>query len=124
DSRKKIRHISRAGVDEIIATGCWSTLRPEDASRLPGVRRVVPNAEKDRLVPDLLQISEEVFDREMLERELIPGARLRTRAFIKVQDGCNNRCTFCITTVARGEGRSRTIAAVLEDIQAVLQPGE
>src|SRR5690606_30319499 len=60
DSRKKIRHISRAGVDEIIATGCWSTLRPEDASRLPGVRRVVPNAEKDRLVPDLLQISEEV----------------------------------------------------------------
>ncbi|NLG72798.1 MAG: MiaB/RimO family radical SAM methylthiotransferase [Chloroflexi bacterium] len=124
DSRKKIRHISRAGVDEIIATGCWSTLRPEDAARLPGVRRVVPNAEKDRLVPDLLQISEEVFDREMLERELIPGARLRTRAFIKVQDGCNNRCTFCITTVARGEGRSRTIAAVLEDIQAVLQPGE
>jgi threonylcarbamoyladenosine tRNA methylthiotransferase MtaB len=50
----------------------------------------------------------------------VPGARLRTRAFIKVQDGCNNHCTFCVTTIARGRGRSRPITAVLADIQAAL----
>jgi threonylcarbamoyladenosine tRNA methylthiotransferase MtaB len=52
-------------------------------------------------------------------REPIPGERLRTRAFIKVQDGCNNHCTFCVTRLARGAGRSQPIQAVLEDIRSV-----
>jgi threonylcarbamoyladenosine tRNA methylthiotransferase MtaB len=47
----------------------------------------------------------------------------RTRAFIKVQDGCNNQCTFCITTVARGGARSRHIADVIHDIQYSLAGG-
>jgi threonylcarbamoyladenosine tRNA methylthiotransferase MtaB len=45
---------------------------------------------------------------------------LRTRSFIKVQDGCDNHCTFCVTTIARGPGRSRTIPEVLADIHGVL----
>jgi threonylcarbamoyladenosine tRNA methylthiotransferase MtaB len=44
----------------------------------------------------------------------------RTRAFIKVQDGCDNHCTFCITTIARGVGRSRPVADVILDIQSAL----
>ena len=120
DSRQKIRQSSRAGAQAIVVTGCWSTLQPDQAAALPGVTRVVPNPQKDLLVPALLDIPAEKFDLEPLARELVPGARLRTRAFIKVQDGCDNRCTFCITTVARGQGRSRSIEAVLADIRAVL----
>ncbi len=116
DSRGKIRQAARAGAGEVVVTGCWSTLNPSGAAALPGVSRVVPNEVKDRLVPDLLNLPQEVFDLEPVQRIPVPGARLRTRAFIKVQDGCDNRCTFCITTVARGAGRSRPLEAVLEDI--------
>lgn len=116
DSRGKIRQAVRRGAGEVVVTGCWSTLNPEGAASLPGVSRVIPNEAKDRLVPDLLGLPQEIFDLEPVQRIPVPGARLRTRAFIKVQDGCDNRCTFCITTVARGQGRSRPIAEVLEDI--------
>jgi threonylcarbamoyladenosine tRNA methylthiotransferase MtaB len=124
DSRQKIRQASRAGVQRVIVTGCWSTLKPEMAAALPGVSQVVPNSEKDRLVPDLLQIPAETFEQEPVERELIPGARLRTRAFIKVQDGCDNRCTFCVTTLARGAGRSRPVSEIIADIYAAQQGEE
>lgn len=120
DSRKTIRRIARAGVDDIAVTGCWVTLEPQKARALPGVARVVPNAHKGGLVSQILDLPQEVFDREPLVREPLPGARLRTRAFIKVQDGCDNRCTFCITTVARGPGRSRPVDEVLQDIQLAL----
>ena len=120
DSRKTIRRIARAGVDDIAVTGCWVTLEPQKARALPGVARVVPNAHKGGLVSQILDLPQEVFDREPLVREPLPGARLRTRAFIKMQDGCDNRCTFCITTVARGPGRSRPVDEVLQDIQLAL----
>ena len=120
DSRKKIRHAAREGAKEIAVTGCWSSLHPESAAGLPAVKHVVPNADKDRLVSLILDLPFEEFDREPVERTPVPGARLRTRAFIKVQDGCDNRCTFCVTTIARGPGRSRPIGSILEDIKAGL----
>ncbi len=123
DSRQKIRQISRAGVEEVIATGCWASLKPQDAAALPGVSLVVPNLEKDHLVPNLLQIPDETFDLEPLARAPIPGARLRTRAFIKAQDGCDNRCTFCVTTLARGPGRSRALAEILSEVRAAIHTG-
>ena len=120
DSRGKIRSAVRSGADQVIVTGCWSTLNQEIAEKIPGVNKVIPNAEKTNLVPMALEISAEDFDLEPVARELIPGARLRTRAFIKVQDGCDNRCTFCITTIARGPGKSRPIPEILADIRAAL----
>ena len=123
DSRGAIRRIARAGVDEIIATGCWVTLQPEKAAVLPNVLRIVNNERKDDLVADLLEIPSETFDLEPIAREPLPGLRQRTRAFIKVQDGCDNHCTFCITTVARGEGRSRPLADVIADAQSALDGG-
>jgi len=120
DSRSAVRRIARAGVDEIIATGCWATLQPEKAAALPNVLLVVNNTQKDNLVADLLEIPSETFELEPIAREPLPGLRQRTRAFIKVQDGCDNRCTFCITTVARGEGRSRPLADVIADVQSAL----
>jgi threonylcarbamoyladenosine tRNA methylthiotransferase MtaB len=127
-SRSKIRQIARAGVNEIIATGCWTTLQPTDTQKLPNVLRVVPNSRKDNLVADVLNLqpsslSLHPFDLEPLSRVPLPGLHRRTRAFIKVQDGCDNQCTFCITTVARGEGRSRHIADVILDIQSGVHLG-
>lgn len=123
DSRGAIRRIARAGVEEIVATGCWTTLQPQKALELPNVSRVVANDRKDYLVADLLNLKPETFDLEPLSREPLPGLHRRTRAFVKVQDGCDNHCTFCITTVARGEGRSRRVADVLLDIQSALDGG-
>ena len=123
DSRGMIRRAARAGQGAIVVTGCWATLDQQTAAALPGVRRVVPNLQKDSLVPDLLGIAEEEFDLEPVARQPLPGARLRTRAFLKVQDGCDNHCTFCITRIARGAGRSRAIDEVLRDVQAVVDGG-
>jgi threonylcarbamoyladenosine tRNA methylthiotransferase MtaB len=121
DSRQKIRQATRAGAEKIIVTGCWSSLYPDDALALPGVSRVIHNRDKENLVPEILQIPIEQFDLEPIARQPIPGARLRTRAFVKVQDGCDNRCTFCITTIARGTGQSRPISAVISDINQSLK---
>lgn len=123
DSRSRIRQAARTGAGEVVVTGCWSTLHPQAAASLAGVSRVVPNADKDHLVPDILRLPPESFDLEPVSRQPVPGARLRTRAFIKVQDGCDNCCTFCITTLARGNGRSRSIEAVLADVRAAIMPG-
>jgi threonylcarbamoyladenosine tRNA methylthiotransferase MtaB len=123
DSRGKIRQIGRAGVNEIVATGCWVTLQPQHALNLPNVTKVVTNDRKDDLVADVLNIPTESFEREPIARQPLPGLHRRTRAFIKVQDGCDNHCTFCVTTIARGEGRSRPVADVILDIQSALAGG-
>jgi threonylcarbamoyladenosine tRNA methylthiotransferase MtaB len=123
DSRQKIRQAHRAGQAAIVATGCWATLDPKGASALPGVDWVVGNQDKDRLVADVLQIPIEEMDLEPLAREPLPGIHLRTRAFIKVQDGCDNFCTFCVTRLARGKGRSIPAINVLQDIRRALAGG-
>jgi threonylcarbamoyladenosine tRNA methylthiotransferase MtaB len=123
DSRAKIRQMARAGVEEIIATGCWATLQPRQAKDLPNVLRVIANDRKDRLVSDLFNLPGETFELEPIAREPLPGLHRRTRAFIKVQDGCDNHCTFCVTTIARGEGRSHPVADVILDIQSALRGG-
>ena len=123
DSRGVVRRIARAGVDEIVATGCWATLQPEKASALPNVLHVINNSQKENLVSQVLNLPAESFDLEPIAREPLPGLRQRTRAFIKVQDGCDNHCTFCITTVARGEGRSRPLVDVIADVRAALDGG-
>ena len=123
DSRQKIRQAHKAGAGQIVVTGCMSTISPQSVLRMPGVSRVIPNADKDSLVPELLQLEINEFELEPIARQAVPGSRMRTRAFIKVQDGCDNKCTFCITTVARGQGRSRTKQQVAEDIHAALRSG-
>ena len=123
DSRKVIRRIARGGVSRIISTGCWSTLNPEEAQQLPGVVQVIPNDQKEKLVPILLSL-EGVPDQEKPQkRVVIPGSRLRTRAFIKVQDGCSHHCTFCITTVARGGSKSIPLENIILEIRSALEGG-
>lgn len=128
DSRGRIRSIARAGVGQIIPTGCWATLQPREAAALPNVLKVVPNNRKELLATETVNDQPQTsnlppFDLDPIARQPLPGLHRRTRAFIKVQDGCDNHCTFCITTVARGEGRSRPVADVLLDIQSALSGG-
>jgi threonylcarbamoyladenosine tRNA methylthiotransferase MtaB len=119
-SRQIIRQAARANPDaEIVVTGCYTELSPGEVAALPGVVRVVDNAGKDALgdpPPD--------YEREPLQREALPPGTLgRTRAFVKVQDGCDNRCTFCVTTLARGEGRSRPIDEVVREAEMLAAAG-
>jgi threonylcarbamoyladenosine tRNA methylthiotransferase MtaB len=123
DSRQKIRQASRAGKAEIAVTGCWSTLEPEPAAALAGVKWVIPNSEKRNLVSALLQRPVEEMYLEPIARQPLPGIRRRTRAFIKTQDGCDNHCTFCITRLARGAGRSQSEEEVLADVRAAQAGG-
>ena len=123
DSRAAIRRANRQGTGEVVVTGCWASLEPDKAAELAGVHRVVPNLQKETLAADLLGMPQELFNLEPLARKRLPGPHARTRAFIKVQDGCDNACTFCITRVARGVSRSRPINDILMDIRSALDGG-
>ena len=116
-SRKIIRDFHRANPQgETTVTGCYAQIAPGEIATLPGVRRVVDNGEKAQLVSQITGQWIDEFDSEPIERGALPGGFGRTRAFVKVQDGCDNACTFCVTTIARGNGRSRPIEEVTREI--------
>lgn len=124
DSRTRARQAHRRNSSaNIVLTGCWSTLVPEKALQLPGVMQSIENQKKDQLVPIVLGAPKEMFDQEPLERQPIPGIRMRTRAFIKTQDGCDNHCTFCLTTIARGPSRSISVDRIVREIHAAVGGG-
>lgn len=109
----------------LVVSGCYATLQPDEAANIMGVDLVVPNATKDSL-PEQVMERFEVPTMPLLATE--PGEntlfmRGRQRAFIKIQDGCRYRCTFCIVTVARGEERSRTEAEIIEEINQLNSQG-
>jgi len=123
DSRQKIRQAARSGGAQIVVTGCWASMEPWAAAALPNVSRVIANLDKDHLVTTLLPLSPPDVCRPNIPRQPLPGSRQRTRAFIKVQDGCDNRCTYCITCLARGPSRSRSIQDIWQDITAAIAGG-
>ena len=120
-SRKLIRDFQRANpAGETTVTGCYAQIAPGEIGQLPGVRRVVDNGSKSQLVSQITGEWIDEFDSEPLERDAAFG---RTRAFVKVQDGCDNACTFCVTTIARGAGRSRPIGEILREINYLRRAG-
>jgi threonylcarbamoyladenosine tRNA methylthiotransferase MtaB len=126
-SRKLIGGLHRQNPSaKLVVTGCYSELEPDKAAAQAGVDLVVPNRDKDRLVTIVSeQLDTHAMPRAAAEPE---GSHVyqhsgRTRAFVKVQDGCRNRCTFCIVTVARGEERSRPVAELIEEIEALHRAG-
>lgn len=109
----------------LVVSGCYATLQKEQVAEMLGVDLVVPNAEKDQL-PDqvMAKFSAPVMPQIITE----PGEsglflRGRHRAFIKIQDGCRYRCTFCIVTVARGEERSRAEQDIIAEINQLSEQG-
>lgn len=123
ESRKVIRRAARGLTTPVIVTGCWATMFAEEALALSNVVKVVPNDKKANLVADILGIPAHVLEKSQFVRKPLLGERHRTRAFIKVQDGCDNRCTFCITCLARGRSMSISIALIERDINAAIRGG-
>jgi threonylcarbamoyladenosine tRNA methylthiotransferase MtaB len=124
-SRQMIRQAGRANPEaRLIATGCYAELMPDQLAALPGVRQVVGNQDKDNLIQIAGETTIPDFEREPIVRDpLPPGTLGRTRAFVKVQDGCDNRCTFCVTTIARGAGRSVPIDTIVREVRELIEVG-
>lgn len=119
-SRQLIRRLKRTNPHaRLVVSGCYATLHPGEAAEALGVDLVVLNRDKDRLV----EMTRHLLPGGDSEPDHCPYPPSRQRAFIKVQDGCRHRCTFCIVTVARGEERSRPIEAVIEEILELRESG-
>ncbi len=133
-SRQVIRQMRRANAAaKVIVTGCYAELSPQLITDL-GVDLVVGNERKDAL-PRLLAEKGWLTDADPIPAVDAPSfitpptspaaieQSNHTRAFIKVQDGCDNRCTFCIVTLARGAGRSRPVAEVVAEVNRLVAAG-
>ena len=125
-SRQLIRRIHRDNpTAKLVVSGCYVTLNEDEAAQLLGVDLVVSNKDKNQLVEQTLALlnfeSMPAMAAEPGETSLF--SRGRQRAFIKVQDGCRYRCTFCIVTVARGEEVSRPTQAIIDEINSLHQQG-
>jgi threonylcarbamoyladenosine tRNA methylthiotransferase MtaB len=119
-SRQMLRQLRRSNPGcTMVATGCYTELAADEARAL-GVDLVVGNLDKDRL-PDLLAEHEVLVPAEPADH--VAAAAGRTRAFLKVQDGCDNRCTFCVVTLARGGGRSRAADHAVAEVRALERIG-
>ena len=124
-SRQLIRQLKKTNPSAaVIVTGCDAELAPSEMVEI-GVDLVVGNAQKEQLLElaeaeGLLDTaSTDPDDQELFET----GDSTRTRAFLKVQDGCDNRCTFCVITIARGVGRSVPADAIMEELNELQQLG-
>jgi threonylcarbamoyladenosine tRNA methylthiotransferase MtaB len=125
-SRQLLNRLHRENpTAKLIASGCHATLSPEEFAESVGVDLIVPNQEKDQLAQ---QVLERFSDGSMPSIATEPGEtslfqRGRQRAFIKIQDGCRYRCTFCIVTLARGNERSRMEAEIIAEINHLYSQG-
>jgi len=140
-SRNVARHLARANADApIVLTGCFATLSSQQAASLPNVALVVPNADKDQLVrlagerlrqldfqiaANGCRVPEAVSGELPLPQPLSDEERgvLRTRAFVKIEDGCNMSCTYCIIPLARGRARSRPQNEIIGEIKQLVDAG-
>jgi threonylcarbamoyladenosine tRNA methylthiotransferase MtaB len=125
-SRQLIRRLHHQNpTAKLVVSGCYATLNESEVAQLMGVDLVVSNQDKSQLIEKTL--SELDFETmptmstEAGEHSLF--TRGRQRAFVKIQDGCRYRCTFCIVTVARGEEISRQMTAIIDEINYLHQQG-
>jgi len=129
--RQIIRRVHRLNPDAfIIVTGCYAQLRPDEVSKIEGVHVVLGNAEKSRvfeLINNFLPTSTTQinvtctgsmtsFDPALLSDD-------RTRAFLKIQDGCDYTCSFCTIPMARGKSRSAPMEKVVDQAKNLVDQG-
>ncbi len=101
---------------QVIVTGCAAEKNPEAFQKMPGVLRVVSNKEKEQLLPL-------AFPEEDWAEFAIKQFEAHTRAFVKIQDGCNSYCTYCIIPYVRGRSRSRRVDAIVEEVKTLIANG-
>jgi len=117
---------------KVVVVGCYAQTQPEDLTAIAEIDGVIGNTAKDDVqmwLPEVLGsevptlkvedfAADPVFDSPLISQ--FPG---RSRAFVKIQDGCNLRCTYCLIWRARGPGRSRTPESVLAQLRQLVAKG-
>ncbi len=133
ECRQIIRRAKRTNPEAyVLVTGCYAQLRSEEISKIEGVNAVFGTNEKFQIFSLL-----ENFNKLDSPRILVGSSEKiedfhfassnenddRTRAFFKIQDGCDYKCTFCTIPLARGESRSLSIPEVAEQFQGLIESG-
>ncbi len=123
EAERKTRHLLRALARanpraRIAVLGCAATLRPDELASLPNVAWVIPNEEKEHAAERIFPAPSSPPS-EGGREEVKP----RTRAFVKIQDGCDSACTYCIVHVLRGPVRSRPPEEVVAEIADRVEEG-
>ena len=132
-SRQVIRRAIRNNPDAVVCvTGCYAQTAPKDIMNIPGVDIIIGTEDRDKLIDYVNQYHEErqpingvknIMKKRTYEEMDVPYFTDRTRATLKIQEGCNNFCTFCIIPWARGLMRSRDPEKVVEQAQQLVDEG-
>ena len=134
-SRQYIRKMKRVNPEAVVAvTGCYAQVSPDEVSRIEGVSVVAGTDEKQNLpayIEEYIQISQGVqchiraYDQMNVYRSsgIITSMESRTRAYIKIEEGCDRFCSYCIIPYARGKVRSRSPEEIEEEAKGLLSRG-
>lgn len=132
-SRQVIRRAIRQNPDAVICvTGCYAQTSPAEIMAIPGVDIVVGTQDREKMLGYIDQYREErkpinavrnIMKNRVYEELDVPAFTDRTRASLKIQEGCNNFCTFCIIPWARGLMRSRDPEEVIRQAQQLVDAG-
>jgi threonylcarbamoyladenosine tRNA methylthiotransferase MtaB len=132
-SRQMIRRAIRKNPDAVIAvTGCYAQTSPAEVAAIPGVDIIVGTQGRDQLIHYVEQFRRErqpihavsnIMKQRQFEEMDVPIFSERTRAFLKIQEGCNNFCTFCMIPWAKGLSRSRKPENVLNQARQLVEAG-
>lgn len=132
-SRQTIRRAVRKNPDAVICvTGCYAQTSSKEVMEIPGVDVVVGTQDREKMIDYIEQYKQErepingvgnIMKTRVYEELDVPAFTDRTRASLKIQEGCNNFCTFCIIPWARGLLRSRKPEAVIEQAQQLVDAG-
>ena len=112
--RRFVRHIAKSSSAQTIVMGCAAALDDGAIAALPSVRAVVANA-------DPVDVLSAAGLSSPLAASRKGGQGMRTRGLLKIQDGCDEHCTFCATTLARGANRSRAVAELIEEARVLAE---
>ncbi|MCK9996668.1 MAG: tRNA (N(6)-L-threonylcarbamoyladenosine(37)-C(2))-methylthiotransferase MtaB [Candidatus Krumholzibacteria bacterium] len=124
----KRRHPS----SKVVVVGCYAQTQPDALAAVPEIDGIVGNTDKDDVpawLPAVLDEEsltmkvEEFQEKPEFDSPLIDSFSGRSRAFVKIQDGCNLRCTYCLIWRARGPGRSRSVENVLAQLRLLVETG-
>ena len=123
--RQAIRSAARRNKDaKVVVTGCYASTRPEEIRNISGVDLVIGNADK-AAIPERIMKTAFVPGQAVRSTMASPSIALngRTRGFLKIQDGCNNRCSYCIVPMARGASRSVDPGHVMDEFKRMVHAG-
>ncbi|CCB88589.1 tRNA (N(6)-L-threonylcarbamoyladenosine(37)-C(2))-methylthiotransferase MtaB [Simkania negevensis] len=113
----QIRKLAREHSPErLIVTGCMAERAADEIRAVEGVTDVVPNQRKEALL-------DEVFPETDWPEFKIERFEAHTRAFVKIQDGCNSYCSYCVIPFVRGRSRSKTVYDILAEIEGLVENG-